>query len=174
MQSPQVDKIRLAQRAALLFWIAAQVLNASTLPGQPEWLIGAWKPGTEVPPIGDQPARAFAPAAAVETIDSALFDSEAKPERPVELWPDPRPWAVQLPPSRGSDPLRAVEPPTWMLLGAATLLLATTNTRHHRRRTHTGCRHAAEPVAPTKKPRPIPWQGEGAAVESVCDSQSAH
>jgi len=174
MQSPQGVKIRFAQRVAVLLWIAAQVLNASTLPGQPEGLIGAWKPGTEVPPVGDQPARAFAPAAAVETLDSALLSSAAEPASPIEVWPNARPWGLHPPPEQRSDPLRAVEPPTWMLLGAATLLLATTNTRHHRRRTHTGCRHAAEPVGPIKKPRPIPWQGEGAAVESACDSQTAH
>jgi hypothetical protein len=158
MQSTGGDKIRLARPAALLLWIAAQVLNASTLPGQPEAIIGAWKPGTEVPAIADQPVRAFAPAA-TETLNSRLFTDAAKPESPIVLWPDARPWAVHLPPSQPNDPLRSVEPPTWMLLGAATAVLATTNTRHHRRRTNTGCRHAAEPVAPTKKPRPIPWQG---------------
>jgi len=173
MQSPQGDKIRLAQRVALLLWIAAQVLNASTLPGQPEGLIGAWQPGTEVPPVGGEPARAFAPAA-VETLDSALLGSAAKPEHPIELWPDPRPWGFHPPPEPRSDPLRVIEPPTWMLLAVATAVLATADTRHHRRRTHTGCRHAADPGAPIKKPRPIPWQGEGAAVESACDSQTAH
>ena len=109
MPSPQRDKIRLAQRAALLLWIAAQVLNASTLPGQPEGLIGAWQPGTEVPPAGGGPARAFAPAAA-ETLDSELLGSAAKPASPIEVWPNARPWGLHPPPEQRSDPLRAVEP----------------------------------------------------------------
>jgi hypothetical protein len=120
MPPPQEGRLCFAQRAALLLWIAAQVMNASSLPGQPEGLNRAWKPGTGVPPIGDQPARAFAPAAAVETLNSTFVNGAAKQESPVELWPDTRPWAVHLPAGEQSDPLRGVEPPTWMLLGAAT------------------------------------------------------
>jgi hypothetical protein len=159
MPPPQEGRLCFAQRAALLLWIAAQVMNASTLPGQPEGLSRAWKPGTGVPPIGDQPARAFAPAAAVETLNSTFLNRAAKPESPVELWPDARPWAVHLPAGEQSDPLRGVEPPTWMLLGAATAMMATTNSRHHRRRTFTGCRHTAETAVPTKKAAPNPLVG---------------
>jgi len=159
MPPPQEGRLCFAQRAALLLWIAAQVMNASSLPCQPEGLNRAWKPGTGVPTIGDQPARAFAPAAAVETLNSTFLNRAAKPESPVELWPDARPWAVHLPAGEQSDPLRGVEPPTWMLLGAATAMMATTNSRHHRRRTYTGCRHTAEPAVPTKKAAPNPLAG---------------
>jgi hypothetical protein len=150
--------------------MAAQIVSASTLPGRPAQLHDDWKPAAEVSAVGDQPARAFAPAAPVETLGSTLLDSAAEPRAPIEVWPGARPWGLHLPPDQPSDPLRTVEPPTWMLLGAATALLATTNTRHHRRRTCTGWRHPAEPAATKRKPRPTPWQGESAAVEFTSDS----
>src|ERR1017187_5557219 len=162
-----------AQRAALLLWVAAQVMSASSLPGQPEARHRAWKPGTEAPSISDQPVRAFAPAAAMETLNSTLLAGAAKPVSPVELWLDARPWLVHLPPRQQDDPLRGTLPPTWMLLAAATAVLATVDNPHHRRRTHPGCRHTAEPVGAIKKPRPPPWKRGERGCESAGDCQPA-
>jgi hypothetical protein len=174
MPPPQEGKICLAPRAALLLWIAAQVMSASTLLGQSKAPSPVWKPAIEDRSIGDQPARAFAPAAAVETLSSTLLIGAAKPDSPIELWSDARQCAVHLRTCRQRDPLRGVEPPTWVIVGAATLLLATTNTRHHRRRAHTGCRHAVEPAATKRKPHPTPWAGESAALGPLVIPKTAH
>lgn len=149
---PREGKICLAQRAGMLLWITAQVISASALPVQPEARYRAGKPATEATAIADQQVRAFAPAAAVETLASTLFAAAAQPEPPIELWLDARLRAVPFPPRRQSDPLRSAQSPAWVLLCAATAVLTTVNTRHHRRRTHAGCRHPPNPL-PHQKSR---------------------
>jgi len=173
MPATQEGTICLAQRAGLLLWVTAQVMSASGLAGQAEARYGAWKPEAEARSMGDLPVQAFAPAAGVETLNSTLL-SAAKPETPVELWPDARPWAVHLTPRRNRDPLPGVLPPAWVLLGAASLFLATVDNRHRRRRTHVGCRHAAEMVVTKRKPLPAPWAGAGRGCDSTCDLHTAH
>ena len=173
MPPSQQGKICLAQRAGLLLWVAAQVMSASGLPGQPEARYHTWKPEAEARSVGDQPVRAFAPAAAVETLNSTLVAGGAKPEAPIELWLDAKPWAVHLPAGQPKEPLRGVLPPTWMLLGAASLVLATVDNRHHRRRTQTGCRHTTELAVRKRKPRSTPWVRESAAVSPLAIPRTA-
>jgi len=163
----------LAQRAALLLWITAQVTNASGLTGQPEDRNRAWKPDPETRSIVEQPVRAFAPAA-VETLNSTVRASAAEPLPPAELGFDARPWAILLPPRQQNDPPRSSLPPTWMLLVAATAVLATVDPRHHRRRTRTGYRRTANPAVTKRKPRPTPWKGESAAVDPLATPKTAH
>jgi len=167
MPPSQQGKICWAQRAGLLLWVAAQMMRASGLPGQPEARYRAWKPEAEARSIGDQTARAFAPAAAVERFNSTLLTAAAQEESPIELWFDARPWAFHSPGGEPADPLRGVLPPTWMLLGAASLVLATVDNRHHRRRRQTGCRHTAAPAAAKRKPRSNPRVRESAAVSPL-------
>ena len=148
-------------------------MSASSLPDQPEAGPRAWKPARDAPSISDQPVRAFAPAAAMETLNSTLLASAAKPVSPVELWLGAKSWAAHLAPSQQDDPLRGTLPPTWMLLVAATAVLATVDDPHHRRRTHVGCRRTAEPAGAIKKPRPPPWKRGERGSESNGDFQAA-
>lgn len=156
MPPPRKGKVCLAKRAGIFLWIAAQLMSASTLPGRREAGYRAWRPSTESPFIADQPVRAFASAAATETLTSTLLSLAAKPEAPIELWIDGRTHVFHRPSIRRSDPLLGAQPQAWMLLAAATAFLTTVKTRHRRRRTHTGCRHTAELVIPIKKPRSNP------------------
>jgi len=174
MQPVEEGTICSALRAAVLLWVAAHVTAASTLPVQSEAAFPVWNPATEIKSVAEQTARAFAPAAPVETLKSTLFAGAAKPESPIELWLDARLYGVHLPARRQSDPLRGNQPLTWTLLGLATAILATVDSRHHRRRTHTGRRHAAETVGRKKKAAPAPLEQGRARLQCTCDFNAAH
>lgn len=149
MQPRREGKIRSAQRAALLLWIAAHTLSASTLPGQHGDRYSVWKlavaEAAQPASARSEPAPAFEAATAMEPPNSLLVGVVVYPASPRELGFDMG--VAYAPSTEKGDPLRGAEPPTWMSVGVAAALLAGTTPRHHRRRTRTGHRHAAEPVA---------------------------
>jgi hypothetical protein len=154
MLRPLPSAIRAARRAAVFLWIAARVISASGLPDQSGNHYTAWKPESAAASLASRPIKAFAPAAAVETLKSALLGGGDKGEPPVELWLGARHWPANLPHRRQGDRQQGALASTWLLLSLAAAMLASVDSRHHRRRTHTGCRRIAKPFAPTKKPRP--------------------
>jgi len=149
MQPRRAGKIRVAERAALLLWIAAHTISASTLPGQAQGRYNVWKlavaAAAVAPSAGSEPILAFDAAPAGAPLDSTPFPGAASPASPAELGFDTG--GAYAPPAEQHDPLRGAEPPTWMSVGVAAALLAGASPRHHRRRTRTGHRHAAEPVS---------------------------
>ena len=163
MPPPEKGKVCFAPTAGLLLWLAVPVMSANTMPAQQEAPYRAWKLATEAASTGSQAGPACDPAAGMEPSNLTLAGGAAKPDPPVELWPDARPYPFHLPPHPRRAPLRIVQTAVWMLLGVASTVLAGTDNRHHRRRAHAGCRHARAGF-PTKKPRPPLRKGESAAV----------
>ena len=135
-----------APRAALLLWIAAHAMSASSLPAQHEARYRVWKLGIEAGSNHGQPAPGSDPATARDLPRPTLAGAPAKPETPVELRPDVALQVFHFPVSPRSGPSRGAQVAVWMFLSAAAL--ATTDARHRRRRAHAGCRHTRDPAPP--------------------------
>jgi hypothetical protein len=116
MQPSPEGKIWSGLRAALLLWIAAHAMSASTLPGPPEDFYTVWTPAAAEAAqalwAGSEPALAFDAPAAMEPLSPSLFLIVAGPETPIELASDAD--AHYAPPTGQDGPLRGYEPPTWM------------------------------------------------------------
>ncbi|HXP62491.1 MAG TPA: hypothetical protein VN829_18475 [Dongiaceae bacterium] len=145
MQPSPEGQIWSGLRAALLLWIAAHAMSASTLPGPPEDFYTVWTPAAAEAAQAlwarPEPALAFDAPAAMEPLSPTLFLIVAGPETPIELVSDAD--EDYAPPAGQDGPLRGYEPPTWMSVGAVAVVLAGTGTRHHRRRKRTRRRHTA-------------------------------